>query len=332
MTTQAFISELRKLIAEDKLEVVLKRLQAFLENSPLLNDVIMQASRLQSVRQQVRLGIVDYRDSTLTKNQITAGLLDLLDEVALQENNPLIRQEMAAAVSIINSKNVVQGSTISAGGNVNIGDTITTHSESKSSQRLKIFLYAFVPILAIVLAVVYFQYERQQIPLTVKVNIDHKTPNPELGSPSGKLTFSYGQQTDVKENVSESAIFESIPANVAGESVQFTYVAKGFREIDTSLTLKADAIITLPVFRNNDLASLQGVINDDMGNPLAGVSVSLDCCSATTDAAGRFKLSIPFRSQRKSQRIDLFKAGYAPKSTTTPVFPGETFRDFLLKN
>jgi hypothetical protein len=71
--------------------------------------------------------LVSHSEANLTQNQISAGLLDLLHEMDEQAKIPALREEMERAVSVTNSKNVVLGSTISAGGNVQVGDRVTNN-------------------------------------------------------------------------------------------------------------------------------------------------------------------------------------------------------------
>ena len=48
-----------------------------------------------------------------------------------ERENPTLQQELEAAISITQSKNVVSGSTITAGGNVHIGDKHVTQNAEK---------------------------------------------------------------------------------------------------------------------------------------------------------------------------------------------------------
>jgi hypothetical protein len=132
MNTQTLLTQLRDLIARNELPAVLTQLRTLLDNSPLLDEVILQSGRFHAIRQQIRLGVVGHAEATLTQNQIRAGLLDLLLEVeqhvgitsSASDTNAALRLEVERAISIVGSKNVVVGSTITAGGNVHIGDSI----------------------------------------------------------------------------------------------------------------------------------------------------------------------------------------------------------------
>jgi hypothetical protein len=132
MNTQTLLTQLRDLIARNELPAALMQLRTLLDNSPLLDEVVLQSGRFHAIRQQIRLGVVSHAEATLTQNQIRAGLLDLLLEVeqhvgitsSATDTNAALRLEVERAISIVGSKNVVVGSTITAGGNVHIGDNI----------------------------------------------------------------------------------------------------------------------------------------------------------------------------------------------------------------
>ncbi len=138
MTTETTIKKIRTLIAQDELIEALTQLRTFLENSPKLDEAILQSARFEDIRRQIRLGVVNHAEANLTQNQIRAGLLDLLREIedriaetSARPDAPALREEMEHAVSVVNSKNVVIGSTITAGGNVYIGDKTVTQNAEK---------------------------------------------------------------------------------------------------------------------------------------------------------------------------------------------------------
>ncbi|MCB0575396.1 MAG: NB-ARC domain-containing protein, partial [Saprospiraceae bacterium] len=101
-----------------------------------MNEALVQSARFEDIRRQIRLGLVSHAEANLTQNQIRAGLLDLLREIEKQGAQEVVRKEMEQAISIVNSKNVLIGSTItSGGGDVQIGDR-TINTESDTSRRL----------------------------------------------------------------------------------------------------------------------------------------------------------------------------------------------------
>ena len=138
MENTQFFDQIRDLIARDALETALEQIRLLLENSQKLDEAILQSARFADIRKQIRLGLVSHTEANLTKNQIRAGLLDLLQEIeectaetSARPDAPALREEMEHAVSVVNSKNVVTGSTITAGGNVHIGDKTITQTADK---------------------------------------------------------------------------------------------------------------------------------------------------------------------------------------------------------
>ncbi len=89
MTTNQFITNIRNLIANDEMDAALGQLQLLLDNSPQLDEAIIQAARFQDIRKQIRLGLVSHAEADLTKNQIRFGLLELLKEIELEGAAPL---------------------------------------------------------------------------------------------------------------------------------------------------------------------------------------------------------------------------------------------------
>lgn len=322
MNKTQFFQHLRALIAADELQTALQKLQTFLEHSPRLNEAILQMSRFQAIQQQIRIGVVSHKEASLTKNQIRAGLLDFINELEQQGNRPLLQAETEKAISIVESKNFVVGNIQNS--TVNIGDT--THTESKSSRQLRFFLFLFVPLLAIGLAFFGYRYQQMQAPLYLKVQLKNKTPNPELPEPVGTLTFSAGQVNKTKTEVSKAASFDDIPPYLSSQTIHLNYKAKGFIPIDTSLVFPSETL-TLALRRNDDFATIQGVIKDEAGQALEGVNVSiLACCATLTDETGAFSLKIPFDRQKTQQRLELSKTTYKSKSVSTPVYKNEIIR------
>jgi len=131
MNSQNFPDHIRDLIAHNDLPAALQQLRVLLENSPLLDEAILQMARFEDIRKQIRLGMLSDKEANFTKDQIREDLLDLLKVVETEAKKPAVKAEMDAAVSVMNSKNVVIGSTISAGGNVHIGDKTTIQNAEK---------------------------------------------------------------------------------------------------------------------------------------------------------------------------------------------------------
>ncbi len=136
MAAAQFFDQIRDLIARDELKTALTQLRLLLENSPKLDEVILQMARFSDIRRQIRLDLVSKKEADLTQNQIRAGLLELLQEIESQGATPALQKEIEQAISIVNSKNVVSGA-ISAGGNVHIGDITVVQAPTAAAPARK---------------------------------------------------------------------------------------------------------------------------------------------------------------------------------------------------
>ena len=320
MEPSAFLHHIRALVARDETAEAMRQLRQLLQNSPRLDEVLLQSARHHDILRQIRSGTVDHKEADLSKNQIRAALLELLRDMETGEaQSPEIRQEMAHSMAITHSKNVVAGS-ISAGGNVVIGDT-TTVTESHTSRRLRVFLYFLVPLLAITAAFLWYNLQRMREPLALTVAVDNRTPNPELSFEGGTVTLLYGDKSETKP-IRQEADFKGIPAAFRDETLALRFEAFGFVPIDTAFVLSSSRL-TLPIRRDNSLARIFGTVKDEQGNPLAGVQIRVQDLSATTDASGVFLLSVPPGKQRTQQRITAFLTSYKSWDRTSPVMEHE---------
>ncbi len=122
--TQTFIAHIRDLLAKDDVQSAIQQLSALLKDSPRLDEAVQQSARYNNVMEQIRLGLVDFASANIAQNQIRHGILELLREVEEQEvKTPDIKAEVERFVVKI-EKNVVKNNTITAGGNVIIGDIV----------------------------------------------------------------------------------------------------------------------------------------------------------------------------------------------------------------
>ncbi|MCB0545323.1 MAG: hypothetical protein KDC70_17475, partial [Saprospiraceae bacterium] len=132
MNLSTYLGLVRQHIAGGDMDAALQRLRSLLDNSPKLDEALHHSGRWQDIRRQIRLGTVSHAEATLTQNQIQAALLDLLRDIESQTGETVpdgkaMRKEVERAIEISHSKNVVGGSSISAGGDVKIGDHNEVH-------------------------------------------------------------------------------------------------------------------------------------------------------------------------------------------------------------
>jgi Effector-associated domain 11 len=315
--TQTFIAHIRELIAKDDIKTAIQQLSALLKDSPRLDEAVQQSARYNNVLQQIRLGLVDFQSANIAQNQIRYGVLELLREIEEQElSHPSIKAEVERfAVNI--QKNVVTNSTITAGGNVTIGDT-TVQTESTTSRRLRLFLYAFVPILAIGVAFLYNRNQKLIEPLNLTVKVADATPNPNIPFEKTTISLTYGDKTE-SQTVEKEATFKGIPPNFRDKTVQIKCDAEGFISVTRAFTLSENTV-TIPLSRDNSLATIFGHIKDEKGFGVADVQLSVQDIT----------LQIPPNKQLKTQRLRAFKHGFKDWDFETPVISG-TPVDIILK-
>ncbi|PHN07777.1 hypothetical protein [Flavilitoribacter nigricans] len=116
----SYLKSIRNHINQDQLAIALQKLGDLLENSPLLNEAILQTARFNDLRREIRLGTITKAEEKASKEKIQAGVLDLLCEIDELEEQPEIQQEMERAIAIINSKQVITGNY--SGNQTQIGD------------------------------------------------------------------------------------------------------------------------------------------------------------------------------------------------------------------
>ncbi len=188
-------------------------------------------------------------------------------------------------------------------------------AESKTSQYLKLFLYVFVPLLAIGLAYLYIRNVILQQPINLTVKL-------KMPLEKAKISLTYGDKTETQE-VDKEATFKGIPANFKGKKLALKFESAGFVSLDTSIALQENTL-NLAIRRNNALSKIFGLVKDENGKALAGVKITIqENISTTSQEDGSFTLQIPFDKQRKEQTIRAFKEGYKTYTRLEPIIENE---------
>ena len=86
MTETTVLDDIRLLIQQNEVDLALEQVTSLLKgiNSDLFNEAILQQSRLTTIRKRERQGLLTPADGLVQQNQITAGVLELIDDVARQ--------------------------------------------------------------------------------------------------------------------------------------------------------------------------------------------------------------------------------------------------------
>lgn len=335
MNSASYFEKIRQFVSNDDLDAAIKLLSRLLKNVPALDEAILQSARWNDLKRQIRLDQLHYETAQVSKNQIRAGILELLRDIEEQAAETKIKAETEAYLQSIqiSGKNIISSSTIQAGGSVTIGDQHIQHiTESKTSRVLRLFLFVFVPILAIAVGVLSYQYLSMQRPLQLDVSLDNQTPNPNLPYEGGTVILQYDNKRDT-QSITTEAVFKAIPPNNRHQTVRLQFEAKGFATVDTSFTLD-QASIVLPIRRDDTYARLFGTVTDEEGQAVAGAQVSVEDIqmSMTTGQQGQFYFQIPLPLQKPSHRLKVQKEGYQVWDREEAVIPHESTPVQLIKN
>ena len=131
------------------------------------------------------------------------------------------------------------------------------------SRNLWLFLFAFVPILAIGFAFLYNRNQKLSEPLNLTVKVTDATPNPNIPFEKAKVTLTYGDKTE-SQTVEKEATFKGIPPNFRDANVQISCEADGFVTIIRSAVLSENTV-TIPLSRDNSLGTIFGHVKDETG-------------------------------------------------------------------
>lgn len=96
------IKHLHQLVAKGDLKMTIEELKNILSKSNRLNEIIMQSARYNSLKEKIRLGMIDLETAAISENKITFAVLELIneiDEAILSE--PSIEQELKLKQSSI---------------------------------------------------------------------------------------------------------------------------------------------------------------------------------------------------------------------------------------
>ncbi len=132
------LSSIEKLITSNRLaEAITQLLQRNEEKQAnLRGELLAHQANLETLNRKARMGLLAHSEETVDRAKLVNGILATYTEIknytpeTAANNNENSTNPPNSNIS--NSKNVVSGSVISAGGNVHIGDTITHHTTGSS--------------------------------------------------------------------------------------------------------------------------------------------------------------------------------------------------------
>jgi hypothetical protein len=114
----------RTLIGQDRIDEVIKDLNATLSKSPYLDRVIIQSGRYAALRGRIIDGTLSYENEVLTENQIRKGLLSFINSIEeWAETDSEVKREIAEVKIGGDVTNTAINSPISTeGGDVHFGN------------------------------------------------------------------------------------------------------------------------------------------------------------------------------------------------------------------
>lgn len=105
MNYTLLFEEIRALIAKNRLKTAFDLMGKLLNNSPALDEAILQSARWHDIRKHIRQGTLSRNEIDLNLNQIRTGMLDLLREIEEQSEKTEIRKEIEDAYSLMSREN-----------------------------------------------------------------------------------------------------------------------------------------------------------------------------------------------------------------------------------
>ena len=97
MTNQGFLFYIRELISNGDLRTALTQLRLLLRNSPNLDNVL-QSARFNDLLTSIKLGTIGNEEASVTKVQISKGILEMLRNIEVREKQPDIHADIEKAL------------------------------------------------------------------------------------------------------------------------------------------------------------------------------------------------------------------------------------------
>ncbi len=131
----------------------------------------------------------------------------------------------------------------------------------------------------------------------------HNDQLPPLQNAIITITLDNETKTDTLHNIDNSIVFTNIPHRFIGKEVRVTATCRGYRDVDTMITLYEDVVLNIS--RN---PSVFGDVhfrlwNPETEKPLANEVIEVAGQTATSDEDGRVSLFVPLEVQQAKYAI-----------------------------
>ncbi|MEM9819692.1 MAG: carboxypeptidase regulatory-like domain-containing protein [Bacteroidota bacterium] len=175
-----------------------------------------------------------------------------------------------------------------------------------------------LPLLAVLLAFLSYQYWWSQQAFTFVVNVSNASSNTALPFDEPVVNIQFRDKTEQKATQNGSIVFGGLPAFLRKDSIRVQVKNYGFHYLDTTVIRLTNLSLTL--HRDDTYRWLKGRVKDaNTGTPLSQAKVSAAETSTYTDQDGKFLLDFSEATQKTEQRLIVSKPGYQPWERIEPV-------------
>lgn len=134
--------------------------------------------------------------------------------------------------------------------------------------------------------------------------------NPALPFDRATIRLLVGRDTVTKqiETIDEAALFRNIPRRYLYRLCRLWFESSGYRSIDTTIVPKPHTVLS--VGRDDTYALFKGLVIDERGNRLEGVTIAIDSLTTLSRADGTFCIAFPLEAQTPRKHITASKSGF----------------------
>ena len=152
-----------------------------------------------------------------------------------------------------------------------------------------------------------------------QIRLNDTTPTNSLPAPDSlkvMLTLDNEEKPLVLTETDGTGTYKNLPGRFANQEARLTFVAEGYKPVDTVVTLQRNGEVSISIHRDDTYEVLAGTIIDEQGLPIGGASVEAEGVTCTSQEDGSFKLCIPMEKQKPCPHVRISKEGYQAEEYT----------------
>ncbi len=113
----------------------------------------------------------------------------------------------------------------------------------------------------------------------------------------------------------QSVVIDDLPGYYRLRDVELRFAATYYNDIVEPIPLTAGISnsVAIALSRDDSFGTYAGVVLDDNGIPIEGVTVDVEGVTATTNSQGEFHIDIPVENQSPTKRVVISKDGYVTR-------------------